>query len=104
VGEYHRVEQSKLPNAPIFANSFSKPWNKDDSKKPFKEAVRKPKLPYDIVMYHLRHAAISELLHGGMHTSLVAMLSGTSTAMIDKHYGHLQHEQTRGMLDSVAMI
>jgi hypothetical protein len=39
-----------------------------------------------------------------MQTSLVAMLAGTSTAMIDKHYGHLQHEQTRVMLDSVAMI
>ena len=96
--------KDKLPADPVFADSFGKPWTKDAWKKPFKAAVKSAKLPEDIVMYHLRHAAISELLLSGMQTSLVAMLAGTSTAMIDKHYGHLQHEQTRAMLDSVAMI
>ncbi|MBK9783127.1 MAG: tyrosine-type recombinase/integrase [Betaproteobacteria bacterium] len=94
----------KLPAAPIFSDSFGNAWKKDAWKKPFKAAVKKSKLPDNIVTYHLRHAAISELLLSGMQTSLVAMLAGTSTAMIDKHYGHLQHEQTRVMLDSVAMI
>lgn len=96
--------KGKLPNASIFANEYGKPWNKDDWKKPFKEAVKKAKLPDNIVTYHLRHAAISEMILGGMQTSLIAMLAGTSTGMIDKHYGHLQHEQTRRMLDNVAMV
>lgn len=96
--------KGKLPSASIFTNEFGKAWNKDDWKKPFKEAVKKAKLPDSIVTYHLRHAAISEMILGGMQTSLIAMLAGTSTAMIDKHYGHLQHEQTRRMLDNVAMI
>ena len=34
---------------------------------------------------------------------LVAKLAGTSTAMIDKHYGFLRHTQTRASLDAVAM-
>lgn len=96
--------KDKLPTSFILTNEFGKPWNKDDWKKPFKEAVKKAKLPNEIVTYHLRHAAISEMLLGGMQTSLIAMLAGTSTAMIDKHYGHLQHEQTRKMLDRVYIV
>lgn len=96
--------KDKMPAAPILTTSYGKAWGKDDWKKPFKEAVTKAKLPQDTVMYHLRHTAISELILGGMQTSLVAMLAGTSTAMIDKHYGHLQHEQTRQILDGVAII
>lgn len=55
-------------------------------------------------MYTLRHVAISEMIAGGVDTFLVAKLAGTSTAMIDKHYGHLRHEQTRARLDAVAMM
>lgn len=89
---------------PISATSYGKAWGKDDWKKPFEEAPKAAKLPPDTVMYHLRHAATSELILGDMQTSLVAMPAGTSTAMIDKHYGHLQHKQTRRMLDNVAML
>ncbi len=96
--------KDKLPIAYILTNAFGQEWKKDDWKRPFKEAVTAAKLPADTVMYHLRHTAISELILGGMNTSLVAMLAGTSTAMIDKHYGHLQHDQMRRMLDSVAII
>ena len=45
-------------------------------------------------MYRLRHVAISEMIAGGVDTFLVAKLAGTSTAMIDKHHGHLRHEQS----------
>jgi len=96
--------EKKLPNAPLLTNSFGNVWKKDDWKKPFKEAVRKAQLPDNIVMYHLRHAAISEMILAGMQSSIVAMLAGTSTAMIDKHYGHLQHVQTRQMLDAFNMV
>jgi hypothetical protein len=52
----------------------------------------------------VRHTAISELIAGGMDTFIVARLAGTSTGMIDKHYGHLRHEQTRVRLDAVALM
>lgn len=96
--------KDKLPSAYILTNEYGQQWKKDDWKKPFKAASKKAKLPDNIVMYHLRHAAISEMILAGMQTSLIAMLAGTSTAMIDKHYGHLQHEQTRTMLDNVSII
>ena len=54
-------------------------------------------------MYTLRHVGISELIAGGVDVFLVAKLAGTSTAMIDKHYGFLRHTQTRASLDAVAM-
>lgn len=96
--------KGKLPGAPVFTTAYGKSWTKDDWKKPFKEAAHKAKLPADSVAYTLRHTAISEMIIGGMQTSLIAMLAGTSTAMIDKHYGHLLHDKTREVLDGVAML
>jgi integrase len=103
--EFFAVEaKGKLPGAPLLTDSFGNRWNKDSWKKRFREAVRAAKLPEAVVMYTLRHVAISEMIAGGVDTFIVAKLSGTSTAMIDKHYGHLRHEQTRARLDAVAMM
>jgi hypothetical protein len=55
-------------------------------------------------MYTLRHVAISELIMGGMDSFIVARLAGTSVAMIEKHYGHLRHKDTRLKLDAVRMM
>lgn len=96
--------KGKLPSAPLLSDNFGNRWNKDSWKKRFKEATKAAKLPSDVVLYTLRHVAISEMIAGGVDTFLVAKLAGTSTAMIDKHYGHLRHEQTRARLDAVAMM
>jgi integrase len=94
----------KIGNAPLFAQQYGLPWNKDAWKKQFKEAVRKAKLPDDVVLYSLRHTAISEMIASGMDSFVVAKLAGTSTTMIDKHYGHLRHDTTRAKLDAVQML
>jgi integrase len=96
--------KDKLPMAPIFATSYGSVWQKDSWKKLFREAVTAAELPDDIVMYSLRHTAISEMIASGMDSFVVAKLAGTSTAMIDKHYGHLRHDSTRARLDAVQMI
>lgn len=96
--------RGKLPSAPLLTDAYGNRWNKDSWKKPFKDAVRAAQLPADVVLYTIRHAAISELIAGGMDAFLVAKLSGTSTAMIDRHYGHLRHEQTRARLDRVTLL
>lgn len=96
--------RDKLPAAPLLADSFGHRWNKDSWKKRFKDAARAANLPDGVVMYTLRHVAITEMIAGGVDTFLVARLAGTSTTMIDKHYGHLRHVQTRARLDAVAMI
>lgn len=101
---FKALSASKLPAAPLLTDAYGNRWNKDSWKKRFKDAVRAAKLPDDVVLYAVRHTAISEMIAGGMDSFLVAKLAGTSTAMIDKHYGHLRHEQTRARLDAVALL
>jgi site-specific recombinase XerD len=96
--------QDRIGNVPLLARQRGERWDKDAWKKPFKVAVRAAKLPADTVMYTLRHVAITELVNSGMDSFVVARLAGTSTAMIDKHYGQLRHDKTRTRLDAVRMV
>ncbi|GAB7526668.1 tyrosine-type recombinase/integrase [Paraburkholderia sp. 2C] len=96
--------KGKIANAPIFATEYGQSWNKDSWKKPFKDAVKAAKLPTTVVMYSLRHTAISEMIASGIDSFEVARMAGTSTEMIDKHYGHLQHDRMRAKLDAIAIV
>lgn len=95
--------RAKLPSAPLLSDAYGNRWNKDMWKKQFRAAVKAAGLPDNVVMYTLRHVGISELVAGGVDVFTVAKLAGTSTAMIDKHYGHLRHAQTRSKLDAVSI-
>lgn len=95
----------KTPAAPLLATtSGGANWSKDGWKDRLKAAVRSAALPDDVVAYTLRHCAISELVMAGVDSLLVAKTAGTSIAMIEKHYAHLRHENTRERLDAVRMI
>lgn len=96
---FKECAKDKLPGAPLLSDEFGNRWRKDAWKKPFRKACEAAELPDDVVMYTLRHAAISNMIAGGVDTFVVARLAGTSTTMIDKHYGHLRHDQTRAKLD-----
>jgi integrase len=93
--------QDKTPAAPLLATSYKQAWNKDSWKKPFRDAVTSAKLPEDVVLYSLRHTAISEMIMGGMDAFWVAKLTGTSVAMIEKNYGHLSDDVVTAKLDKV---
>jgi integrase len=101
---FEEMAKSKIGNAPLLTQQSGQPWNKDAWKKVFRAAVKSAELPDDVVMYSLRHTAISEMIASGMDSFVVARLAGTSTAMIDKHYGHLRHDATRARLDAVQML
>lgn len=94
----------KIAAAPLLATEYGNRWTKDAWKKPFRVAAAAAGLPSNAVMYSLRHTAISEMIAGGMDSFIVARLAGTSTAMIDQHYGHLRHDTTRAKLDAVAIL
>ncbi|MFM0619428.1 tyrosine-type recombinase/integrase [Paraburkholderia nemoris] len=94
----------KIADAPIFTTEYGQRWNKDSWKKPIKEAAKAAKLPPTIVMYSLRHTAISEMIANGIDSFEVARMAGTSTEMIDKHYGHLRHDRMRAKLDAIAIL
>lgn len=96
--------KNKLPAAPMLATSYGQRWDKDAWKKIFKAAVESAKLPGAVVMYSLRHTAISEMILAGMDSFIVAKLAGTSVAMIEANYGHLRHDVVTAKLDRVAML
>ena len=104
VAFFIEASKNKLPAAPMLATSFGQRWNKDSWKKIFKDAVEASKLPDAVVMYSLRHTAISEMILAGMDSFIVAKLAGTSVAMIEANYGHLRHDVVAAKLDRVAML
>ena len=79
-------------------------WDKDSWKGPVKDAVIAAGLPSKATAYALRHSTITDLI--GIHrldTMTVAILSGTSIAMIEKHYGHLLHDRAATGLAALAL-
>lgn len=94
----------KLPSAPLIAQANGKFWNKDAWKTPFKKAALAANLPAAATLYTLRHSTITDLiaLHR-LDTMTVAQLSGTSLAMIEKHYGHLLRDHAANALAALAL-
>ena len=93
--------KGKLPTAQLFTREDGTPWNKDSWKYPFKDAAAIAGLTEEAVMYNLRHSVITDLIHSGLDILTVAQFSGTSVAMIDKHYGHITREHGKIALDSL---
>ena len=95
--------KDKLPAAPLFARAGSAHWNRDAWKVPIKAAVRAAGLPSGATAYTLRHSTITDLVVGGLDLLTVAQVSGTSVAMIERHYGHLQRERAATALAQLAL-
>jgi integrase len=95
--------KDKLPSAPLFTDPDGKRWNKGIWSIWLREARRQAGFGDDVVMYCLRHTSISEMILNGIDAFTVARMAGTSTAQIDKHYGHLCAERTKSALDKVKL-
>lgn len=95
--------KDKLPTASIFARSNGLAWNKDAWKYPIKDAVELAGLPGATSAYTLRHSVITDLIRARLPILTVAQLSGTSVAMIEKHYGHLVRDDAEAALASIAI-
>lgn len=98
-------EQSKgkLPGAPIFTRSDGRAWNKDAWKGPIKDAVKAAGLPGVVAAYTLRHSVITDLIRVRVPALTVAQLSGTSVAMVERHYGHLVRDDAEQALAQLAL-
>lgn len=104
IAEFLKAQvESKLPAAPIFARHDGSAWNKDAWKHPIKAAVRSAKLPGAVAAYTLRHSVITDLIRLGLPALTVAQLSGTSVAMIERHYGHLVRNDAEQALARLAL-
>lgn len=95
--------KGKLPAAPIFARANGEVWNKDAWKYPIKAAVKAAGLPLAASAYTLRHCVITDLIRARLPILTVAQLSGTSVAMIEKHYGHLVRDDAEEALATIAI-
>jgi integrase len=90
--------ENKPSSASIFCREDGKAWNKDTWKKPIKAAAAAAELPTTVTAYTLRHSVITDLVTGGLDLLTVAQLSGTSVAMIERHYGHLRADHAAAAL------
>ena len=95
--------KDKLPAASIFARNGGTAWNKDAWKYPIKDAVEAARVPGAVSAYTLRHSVITDLIRARLPILTVAQLSGTSVAMIEKHYGHLVRDDAEEALAQLAI-
>ena len=95
--------KDKLPSAPLLARAGGQAWSKDYWKKPVRAAADAANLPANITAYAMRHSVITDLVTGGLDLLTVAQLSGTSIAMIEKHYGHLRADHAAAALAGLTL-
>jgi integrase len=100
---FEQAGADRPPNAPLLPRADGQAWTKDSWKNSLKEAARSAGLPVGTTAYTLRHSVITDLVHDGLDLLTVAQLSGTSVAMIEKHYGHLRSDVAAGALARLAL-
>lgn len=87
------LAEGQYADVPIFRRTDGRKWDKDAWKKPIKRAAELANLPSTVSAYTFRHSTITDLVQGGLDLLTIAQVSGTSVAMIEKHYGHLQGQR-----------
>jgi integrase len=101
---FERLAKNKLPNAWLFTRNDGKPWAHSDWDELVRAAAARAGLPAGVCLYTLRHSFITQALMDGMSTLDVARITGTSLAMIERHYGHLVMRDARERLDRVRLL
>jgi integrase len=79
-------------------------WTRFEWRDALQDARRTAELPDSVVMYSLRHVAISEMLVSGIDPMQVARIAGTSIEMISRHYGHLIRDKIVAQLANVKVL
>lgn len=76
----------------IFTRADGKAWSRHTWKKLFSSSAKAANLPDKCSLYALRHSGITDLVTNGLDLLTTALITGTSVAMIERHYGHLRQE------------
>lgn len=96
--------KGKNPDDWLFTTSSGLQWSKNQWTRPVREARTKAGFGGDVTLYTLRHTGLSVMIMSGVSPFIVAQYAGTSTKMIDEHYGHLIPEGVSSQLETVDMI
>ena len=100
---FRAAATDKLPKATLMTRADGKAWDRYYWRNKIKDAVHAAGLPEETVLYTLRHTGISALVTNGLDIFTVATIAGTSVAMIEKHYGHLNKEHARKALAGLSL-
>lgn len=101
---FDEIAKGRLPAAPLLRRYDGSAWDKDSWKKPIKTAVVAAELPSSVSAYTLRHSTITDLVNDtDLSLLTVAQISGTSVAMIEKHYGKLRQDRAAVALATLAL-
>jgi integrase len=95
--------EGRAAAAPLLPRSGNRPWDKDSWKGPIKDAAVAAKLPAGTTAYTLRHSVITDLVVSNLDLLTIAQISGTSVAMIEQHYGHLQQNRAAAALEQIGL-
>lgn len=95
--------KDKLPGAPLFMRPGGARWDRNTWKTPISQAATAAELPAQTTAYTLRHSTITDLVTAGLPLLTIAQISGTSAAMIERHYGHLVGDAARKALAGLAL-
>jgi integrase len=86
--EITRRVMAKYPDGPMLRNASGAPWCRNLVKCRFHRLKKRLGVRYNL--YGFRHAYITQSLVNGLDAVTVSILAGhTSTAMISRHYSHL---------------
>jgi len=96
-------KKDKAASQPLIARADGTRWHRDAWKGPIKDAAAAAGLPAETTAYTLRHSVITDLVVGGLDLLTVAQISGTSVAMIEKHYGSLRQTIAATALAKLAL-
>ena len=96
--------EGEQPEVALVRRKNGAAWHRFAWRDAMQVAVTTAKLPGDVVLYSIRHAAISEMLTAGLDPMSVARLAGRSVTMISKHYGHLVHDHLREKVARVKVL
>lgn len=98
--------KDKLPNAFLMTQADGAPWAKHEWSRGI-QAIRAaaPKtLPKNLVAYDMRHTTISNWLANGVNLEIVAKVTGTSLAMIMKHYAKFVPTNVADQLSAIKIV
>jgi len=83
---------AQYPTGPIFRTTKGKAWTTNSSSHAMEKVRKACNLGDEFCLYTTRHTCFTEALRNNMPTNQLCLAGGTSAAMLDKHYGHLNHE------------
>lgn len=99
-----QAEKNHLHSSWLFSTSSGSKWTKNNWTRPFRLARESAGLGPEVVLYTLRHTSITEMIMAGVNAFTVAAFAGTSTKMIDEHYGHLCPNRITAEFNSMCIL